>query len=76
MPLRNMKLNHRYLREIDRSLDVVGGLAAILAMTLHPGANQYTEPTYSVKVCFMVAFDITTTVNKGRQAWPMRGLLL
>ena len=45
-------------------------------MALNPGANQYTCPTYSTKVSFMaatVAGDITTSVNKGRRAGPMRG---
>ena len=42
------------------------------------GANQYTCPTCRAKVCFIVATgagDITTTVNRGRLAGPMSGLL-
>ena len=31
-------------------------------------------PPYSTKACFMVAGNITTSVNKGRQAGPMSGL--
>ena len=37
------------------------------------------SPAYSAKVCFIaaaVAGDITTTVNRGRQARPMSNLLL
>ena len=48
-------------------------------MVLNTGANQYTCPTYSTKVCFIVATaggDITTSVNKGRWARPISGLLL
>ena len=45
-------------------------------MVLNPGANQYTCPAYSAKVCFMAAGDITTSVYKGRQARAMGGLLL
>ena len=46
---------------------------------LNPGANQYTGPAYSTKKRFIVAAvtgDITTTVNKGRQAGLMCFLLL
>ena len=46
---------------------------------LNPGANQYTGPSCAAKKCFIVAAvvgDITTTVNKGRQAGPMSSLLL
>ena len=46
-------------------------------MALNPGANQYTHPAFSAKVCLMlaaVAGGITTSVNKGRQAGPMSGL--
>ena len=39
-------------------------------MALNLGANQYTGPAYTAKACFMVAGDITTSVNNGRQAWP------
>ena len=45
------------------------------AMALNLGANQYTGPTFSAKACFIVAGDITTSVNKGRRAGPMSGLL-
>ena len=48
-------------------------------LALNAGANQYTDPTYSAKKCFIVAAaagNITTTVNKGRQAGPMSSLLL
>ena len=49
-------------------------------MVLHVGANQYTGPAYSIKACFMAVGNITTTVNKGRQAGrqagPMSGLFL
>ena len=55
---------------------IVGGLAAAWAMALNPGANQYTGPTFSAKACFMMAGNKTTTVNKGRQAGPMSGLLI
>ena len=46
---------------------------------LNAGRNQYTRPTYSTKVCFMVvtaAGDITTSINKGMRAGPYSGLLL
>ena len=62
---------HRPLREIDFSLAIDGGLAAAWAMALNPGENQYTGPAFSTKACFMVAGNITTSVNKGRQAGPM-----
>ena len=45
-------------------------------MALNLGANQYTGPAYSTKAYFMEAGNITTTVNKGRQAWPMSDLLI
>ena len=63
---------HRHLREIDCSLAVVGGLV------LNLGANQYTDTACGAKKCFVVAAvagNITTTVNKGRQAGPMSSLL-
>ena len=47
-------------------------------LALDPGANQYSGPTYGAKKCFIVAAvagDITTTVNKGRQAGPVSSLL-
>ena len=46
---------------------------------LNPGANQYTGPAHGSKKCFIaaaVAGDITTIVNKDRQAGPMSSLLL
>ena len=48
-------------------------------LALNPGANQYTGPTCGAKKCFIaaaVADNITNTVNKGRQAWPMSSLFL
>ena len=59
---------HRHQREIDYSSAIVGGPATAWAMALNPRANQYTGPAFSSKACFMVAGDITTSVNKGRQA--------
>ena len=53
-----------------------GGPAAAWAMVLNPGANQYTGPAFSAKDCFMVADNITTSVNKGRRAGPMSSLLI
>ena len=47
-------------------------------LVLNPGANQYTGPACGTKKCFIAAAasgDITTTVNKGRQAGPMSSLL-
>ena len=65
-------IDHRYLREIDCSFAIVGGLAA----GMNVGANQYTCPTYSVKKCFSATpGNITTTVNRGRRAGPMSRLL-
>ena len=46
---------------------------------LNAGANQYACPACGAKKCFIVlaaADDITTTVNKSRQAGPMSSLLL
>ena len=63
-----MTLEHRHLREIDCLSAIVGGPASAWAMALNPGANQYTGPAFSTKACFLVAGDITTSVNKGRQA--------
>ena len=68
--------NHRQLREKDHSLAIVGGPATAWAMALNLGANQYTGPTFSAKACFMVAGNITTSVNKGRWAGPMSGLFI
>ena len=45
------------------------------AMTLNPVEIKYTGPAYSAKACFMVAGNITTKVNKGRQARPMSSLI-
>ena len=48
-------------------------------LALNLGVNLYTCPTYSAKVCFIVATvagNITTSVNTGRQAGPMSGVLL
>ena len=67
---------YRHLREIDCSSAVVGGLAAAWAMVLNPGAKQCTGPTLSTKACFMVAGDITTSVNKGRWAVPLSSILI
>ena len=66
----------RHPREIDNSLAIVcmPAAAAIQAKALNLGANQNTGPAFSAKVCFMAIGNITTTVNKGRQAWP--GLFL
>ena len=71
-----MDVSHRHLRYIDYSSAIVGGPAAIQAMALNLGANQNTGPTFSDKACFMVAGNITTSVNKGRWAGPMSGLLI
>ena len=67
---------HRHLRETDRLLAIVGSPTSDWAMALNPGANQYTGPAFSIKACFMVAGAITTSVNKGRWAVPMSGLLV
>ena len=66
---------HRHLREIDRSSSIVGGPNAAWAMALNTGANQFTDPTFSAKACFIVAGDLTTIVNKGKRAGPMSGLI-
>ena len=66
---------HRHLREIDCSSAIVGGPAA----GPESGANQYTCHACGAKKCFIAAAaagNITTTVNKGRQAGPMSSLLL
>ena len=70
------RFHGRHLRGRDFSLAVFGELAAWKAMALNLGANQYTGLTYSAKVCFMAVGNITTTVNKGRQAGRMSGLFL
>ena len=44
-------------------------------MALNTGANQFTDPTFSAKACFIVAGDLTTIVNKGKRAGPMSGLI-
>ena len=59
-----MTLEHRHLREIDCLSAIVGGPASAWAMALNPGANQYTGPAFSTKACFLVAGDITTSVNE------------
>ena len=53
-------------------MTIVGRLAAgteCRGKSIHSPAN-------SAKKCFIAAADITTTVNKGRQAGPMSSLLL
>ena len=56
---------------------IVGGpAAAAWAMALNPGTNQYTGLAFSTKACFMVAGDVTTRVNKDRQARPVSSLLI
>ena len=55
---------------------IVGRPAASWAMGLDLGTNQYTGPAFSTKAYFMVAGDITTSVNKGRYARPITGLLI
>ena len=79
---------HRHLRDIDRSLAIVGGPAALRAMALNPGANQYTGPAFGAKAFFVVAGnkllvswssldkELHASVNKGRWAGPMSGLLI
>ena len=49
---------------------------AVWSVALNPGANQYTGPVFSAKACFMVAGDITTSINKARWTGPMNGLLI
>ena len=65
-------LPHRQLREIDCSLAVVGKPAA--------GAESRGKSIHwPAKKCFIVAAvagNITTTVNKGKQAGSMSSLLL
>ena len=68
--------DHRHLRENDHSLAIVGRPAAILAMALNPGTNQYTGHIHSAKACCMVAVNITTRVNKGGQARQMSCVLI
>ena len=63
---------HRHQRELDFLL--ASGRPLHTTMTLNPGANQYTGPAYSNKVCFMAVGNIITTVIKGRRAGPMSGL--
>ena len=48
-------------------------------LVLNAGANQYTHPAYRTKKCFIAAAaagNITTTVNRDRQAGAMMSLLL
>ena len=75
----SLHTEHRHLREINCSSAVVGGPATGAMLALNRGANQYTGPACGAQKCFIVAAaagDITTTVNKGRQAGPMSSLLL
>ena len=67
---------HRHLREIYHSFAIVGSPATVRAMALKSGANQYTGPAISAKACFMVAGNITTIFNRGRQARPMSSILI
>ena len=48
----------------------------IKAVVVHAGANQYTCPRYCTEACFKAIGDITTTVNKGRQAGSIRSLCI
>ena len=69
--------NHRHPREIDRSSAIVVGLAAAQASPgngTESGGISIHWPAFSAKTCFLLAGDITTSVNKGRQARPMSGL--
>ena len=52
------------------------GLPLHTSMAPNPGANQYTGPANSTKVCLIAAGDITTTVNKGKWAMSMSDLFL
>ena len=61
---------------IDYPSAIVGGPSAVWEMALNAGENQYTDPAFSAKACFMVSGNITTNVNKGRWAGPMSGLLI
>ena len=48
-------------------------------LALNLGVNQYTGPACGAKKCFIAAAaagNITTTINKARQAGPMSSLLL
>ena len=58
------------------NLAIAGRPATIQAMAMNLGANQYTSPKFGAKACFMVAGNITTSVNKGRWAGPMSGLFI
>ena len=64
--------NHRLIVKRNRLLFGHSWWGRLLhtAMALHVGANLYTGPAYSAKVCFMVVGYITTIVNKGRQVRP------
>ena len=66
-----MRCLHRHLREIDCSSALVGGPAA---GAVSGGQINTLVPHVAPKVA--AAADITTTVNKGRQAGPMSSLLL
>ena len=45
-------------------------------LALNLGVNQYTGPTCGAKKCFIAAGDITTIVNKGRQARSISSLCI
>ena len=70
-----LRHNHEHLRDLDHSSAIVGRPATAWAMALNPGANQYTGPAFRATASFMVSGDTTTSVNKGRRAGPMSGLL-
>ena len=38
--------------------------------------NQYTGTTFSTTACSLLAGNVTTSVNKGRRAGPMKGQLI
>ena len=66
--------NHRHLRKIDCSAAVVGRLP----VGAESGGKSIPWPRMWSQKCFIAAAaagDITTTVNKGRQAGPMSSLL-
>ena len=58
---------------MDRSLDIVG---CGLGNGTESGGKSIHCPAFSAEACFMVAGDIITSVNKGRRAGPMSGLLI
>ena len=66
---------HRHLRKIDCRWPQLAGQPLVLNL----GANQRTGPAYSAKKCFIAAAavgNITTTVNKSRQAGLMSSILI